>query len=347
MLASDDAPRVTTPMPEVSIVMPVRNERLRIGAALDAVLAQELDEPFEVVVADGASTDGTREYLTRRAASEPRLRVIDNPQQGTPQAMNRLLATAQGRYLVRIDGHSSPPPDYVRRLVDHLRSGECEAVGGSTRATGTSPFGRATALTHNSRLGIGDAKHHYATQAQLVDHVAFPAYVTDRARNLGGWDEHLVRNQDAEFDFRYRAAGGRILLDPSVVVDWHVRESVRALAKQQFQYGFWRFRSLSMHPGSFRPRWLVPPATVGALLVGASLSWWLPGALLLIATASAYLVFLALAAVTLGRRSPLSVALRVPLALATLHLCWGSGFIVSPFAHLFARGWSPGRISGL
>ena len=345
MLASDDDPRATTHLPEVSIMMPVRNERMRIGATLDAVLAQELDEPFEVVVADGASTDGTREYLSRRAATDPRLRVIDNPLQGTPQAMNRLLAAAQGSYLVRIDGHSSPPRDYVRKLVDHLRSGECEAVGGSTRATGTSAFGRATALTHNSRLGIGDAKHHYATQAQLVDHVAFPAYLTERARNLGGWDEHLVRNQDAEFDLRYRAAGGRILLDPSVVVEWHVRESVRALAKQQFQYGFWRFRSLSMHPGSFRPRWLAPPAMVAALLVGASLSWWPPGALLLLAATAAYVVFLAFAAVALGRKRPLAVALRIPLALATLHLSWGAGFIVSPLARLFARDWSPGRIS--
>lgn len=345
MTASDANARDELPAPAVSIVMPVRNERTRIAATLDAVLAQELDEPFEVVVADGTSTDGTREYLTERAAADARLRVIDNPLQGTPQAMNRLLAAAQGRYLVRIDGHSQPPRDYVRRLVDHLRSGQCEAVGGSTRATGTSPFGRATALAHNSRLGIGDAKHHYATRAQLVDHVAFPAYLTDRARNLGGWNEHLVRNQDAEFDFRYRAAGGRIMLDPSVVVDWHVRETVRALAKQQVQYGFWRFRSLLMHPSSFRPRWLAPPALVASLIVGAALSWWPPGAIALAAAACAYLAFLAVAATTLGRRSSLSVALRVPLALATLQLSWGAGFLVSPFARLFAPGWSPGRVS--
>ena len=100
MLASDDDPRVTTPLPEVSIVMPVRNERMRIGATLDAVLAQELDEPFEVVVADGASTDGTREFLAKRAASDPRLVVIENPERGTPQALNRMLAAAKGRYLV-------------------------------------------------------------------------------------------------------------------------------------------------------------------------------------------------------------------------------------------------------
>src|SRR6476646_2331183 len=113
--------------PEVTIVMPVRNERMRIEATLDAVLAQELDQPYEVVVADGASSDGTREYLNERAAHEPRLRVIDNPGRGTPQALNRLLAAATGRYIVRIDGHSLPPRDYVSRLVQHLRAGECES----------------------------------------------------------------------------------------------------------------------------------------------------------------------------------------------------------------------------
>ena len=131
-----------------------------------------------------------------------------------------------------------------------------------------------------------------------------------------------------------------------MVVDWHVRETVRTLAKQQFQYGFWRFRSLSMHPGSFRPRWLVPPALVAALVTGASLAWWRPGALLLIATASAYLVFLAVAAAALGRRSPARVVLRIPVALAALHLSWGAGFIASPFARLLAPSWSPGSGAG-
>jgi glycosyltransferase involved in cell wall biosynthesis len=333
--------------PLVSIVMPVRNERARIKETLDAVLAQDLDDPFEVVVADGASTDGTREYLETRAQSDARLRVVDNPRQGTPQALNRLLTAARGHYLVRIDGHSSPPRDYVRRLVDHLRSGECEAVGGSKHAVGTTAFGRATAKAHNSRLGIGDSKYHYATSAQLVDHVPFGAYVTERARQLGGWEEHLVRNQDAEFDFRYRAAGGRILLDPSIVIDWHVRENVSALVKQQFQYGFWRFRSFAMHPASFRPRWLVPPALVLALLLGAVLSWWQPGAILLGVTVAAYVAFLAVAAATLGRHDPVGVVLRIPLALMTLQLSWGAGFLASSLLRIFAPRWTPGRVARL
>jgi glycosyltransferase involved in cell wall biosynthesis len=329
----------------VSIVMPVRNERAQIEATLDAVFAQDLDEPFEVIVADGASTDGTREYLETRALTDSRLRVVDNPRQGTPQALNLLLAAARGRYLVRIDGHSSPPKDYVRNLLHHLRAGECEAVGGAKHAVGTTPFGRATAKAHNSRLGIGDSKYHYATDAQLVHHVPFGAYVTERVRGLGGWDEHLVRNQDAEFDYRYRAAGGRILLDPSIVIDWHVRESLTGLVRQQFEYGFWRFRSFAMHPASFRPRWLVPPLLVLALALGIVLSWSHLGAILLGATAAAYAAFLAAAAATLGRHESAGVVLRLPAALATMQLSWGAGFLVSSVLRVFAPRWSPGRVA--
>jgi succinoglycan biosynthesis protein ExoA len=317
--------------PIVSIIMPVRNEREHIGDSLDAALGQELDVPFEVIVADGASTDGTRELLDERARRDPRLRVVDNRDGGTPTGLNRALEHVRGRYFVRLDGHSVAPRDYVAHLVELLEAGECEAVGGIVRGVGTSLFGEAVAAVHSSRLAIGNAKHHYASEPVYVDHVAHGAYVTELARRIGGFDERFARNQDYEFDYRFQLAGGRILLEPRASFDWRVRETPAQLARQYFQYGYWKFRALRAHPSSLNARWLVPPAFVATVLVGSALSARIPGARwLLAATVGSYVA--AIGAGSLATASSVGRPRLAPLAgvaFATIHVSWGSGFLYS------------------
>lgn len=315
--------------PEVTVVMPIRNEAGTIERALDAVLAQAVDVPFEVVVAEGCSTDGTRAILVRRAAAQSRLRIVENLNGGTPQALNSGLRAARGRYIVRVDGHSTVSPGYVQTVVDHLRSGRCEGVGGWKRAVGFGSFGRAVAAAHGSRFGIGDSKHHFRGGVEYVDHVPFGAYLTELARRIGGWDEELVRNQDYDFDVRYAKAGGRLLLDPSLVVDWRVADGPKRLARQYFQYGFWKCRVFLRHPEAFHLRWLAPPALVSMLAAGAIFSWNEGGRTLLAVVGGSYILFLAAGALALGARVGFRLAPYTAVALATMHLAWGSGFALS------------------
>src|SRR5215470_13947942 len=66
--------------PWVSIVIPCRNEKDHIEAALRSVMAQKCPPGgFEIIVADGMSEDGTRTILTRLAEEHCRLRMVDNP----------------------------------------------------------------------------------------------------------------------------------------------------------------------------------------------------------------------------------------------------------------------------
>jgi glycosyltransferase involved in cell wall biosynthesis len=307
--------------PEVTVVVPARNEAATIEAALESVLAQDFPGELEIVVADGSSTDGTREIVERIAADEPRIRIVDNRAGETPSALNAALAVARGRWLVRIDAHSHVPRDYVRRLVEHLQSGRCEGVGGRKVAVGRGPFGRAVAAAHGSHFGIGDSRYHFDGRPEYVDHVPFGAYRVDLARRIGGWEERFRRNQDSEFDCRYVEAGGRLLLDPGIEVEWEVRETPARLARQYFEYGTWRCRTVARHPHSLHARFLAPPLLVTALAAGAAFSWTRPGRVVLGTVGGAYLGFLAVGASRLGPRGA--------LALACMHLPWGAGFALS------------------
>jgi succinoglycan biosynthesis protein ExoA len=315
--------------PEVSIIMPVRNEAASLDATLASVCSQVTDAPVEVIVVDDHSTDSTRSIIERWVAQDERVRLVINQRRGAANALNSGLEAARGRYLVRVDGHSIIPPDYVQALFDHMRSGACEGAGGQKRAVGEGPFGRAVAIAHGSRFGIGNSKYHYSQRRELVDHIPFGAYVTERARAIGGWDEELRPNEDYDFDFRYQQAGGRLLFDPAIVFDWRVRETPARLAHQYYAYGRGKFRTLVRHPSSLHLRWLVPPMLVVSLAAGVLLSWTTRGRVFLVAVGGSYALFLAVGATILGSRGGMRLAPHAALALGTMHLSWGTGFLVS------------------
>ena len=316
-------------VPEVSIIMPVHNEAASLDATLAAVCSQATDASMEVIVVDDHSTDSSRSIIERWMAQDANVRVVSNARRGIPQALNRGLEAARGRYLVRVDGHSIVPPDYVQMLVDHMRTEDCEGVGGQKRAVGQGPFGQAVAAAHGSRLGIGNSKYHYSQRQELVDHLPFGAYVTERARAIGGWDETLKTNEDYDFDFRYRQAGGRLLFDPAIVFDWRVRETPARLAHQYYAYGRGKFITLARHPSSLHLRWLVPPMLVVSLAAGVLLSWTRPGRVFLAVVGGSYAIFLTVGAAILGPRVGVRLVPHAALALGIMHLSWGTGFLVS------------------
>ena len=328
--------------PEVSVIMPVRNEAASLDATLASVCSQATDAPMEVIVVDDHSTDSTPSIIERWMAQDERVRLVSDPGRGgISQALNRGLEAARGRYLVRVDGHSIVPPDYVQALLDHIRSGACEGAGGHAHAVGQGHFGRAVAAAHGSHFGIGDSKHHFTQRQQLIDHIPFGAYVTELARAIGGWDEELRTNEDYDFNFRYHRAGGRLLFDPAIVVDWRVRETPARLARQYHAYGSGKSRTLARHPSSLHLRWLVPPTLVVSLAAGILLSWTRTGRVFLAVVGGSYALFLVAGAMVLGSRVGMQLAPHTALALGTMHLSWGTGFLVS------AGKAALGRIPGL
>ena len=307
-----------------TVVIPARNEEPHIDACLQAITRQDRKD-IQIIVVDGDSEDRTVDVVRRWMERDPRIELIHNDRRSISTSLNMALSAAAGTYLVRVDAHSTVPPDYVSTAVELLESGRWAGVGGRKDAVGRTPVGRAIAMALSSRFGVGGSIYHYGTAPQETDHVPFGAYPVPLVRSLGGWDESIEANEDYEFDYRVRCAGHRLLFDPRLRIEWVCRQSFGELFRQYERYGRGKAKVTVKHPRSLRPRHLAPPALTAALLLTLATARRRPGRTLALAGGYA-------AALTLGSMlaSPSTNGTRarryLPGVLAIMHIAWGIGF---------------------
>jgi succinoglycan biosynthesis protein ExoA len=308
----------------VTVLVPARDEERSIAACLHSILSQDYST-LEVIVLDAGSRDATADVVEEIGRGDPRVSLVRHTLDRIPQSLNLGLARARGRWLVRVDAHSRIEPGYVGRAVDHLRGGGWGGVGGRKDGVAASSTGRAIALAHSSRFGVGNSRYHYGTDPDTVDHVPFGAYPTQLVRAMGGWNASLRANEDFELDFRIRRLGYELLFDPALRISWDTRESISDLFKQYRRYGRGKADVVRLHPDSLEPRHLAAPGLVVALL-GATLAAPLRPALA-VAAAAPYIVVLAGAsAIVALRERDWRAAPCLPLAFLAMHLGWGWGF---------------------
>ena len=321
------------PWPSVSVVLPVRNEADTVAGAITSAVAQEYPGPLEVIVADGASTDGTKETIEAFATRGGRVSLVDNHASTTPAGLNAAIRASQGEVIVRCDAHSILPPTYVRQAVETLIATGADNVGGIQAAVGHGPTQRAIAWAMSNPLGVGNSRFHYGGSPGPIDTAYLGVFRRDVFDRVGFFDESLIRNQDYEMNYRIRQAGGLVYFDPRLRVEYRPRRTLGALGSQYWQYGRWKWRVARKHPESVQLRHLAPPALIigliGSLIAGVALPTW-TGVL----TPFAYLAVLTGVSIwaALRRRDP--ALLLVGPALATMHVSWGLGFLT---ALLFRR----------
>jgi succinoglycan biosynthesis protein ExoA len=318
-------------MPFISIILPVRNEASFIARSLYAVMAQDYpSDRLEMIVADGMSTDGTREVVESFRTRYPNVRLIDNVGKIVPTGLNAAIAQARGEIIVRVDGHCEIAVDYVRNCVEHLLNDAVDGVGGPLETVGETLIARVIATAMSSPFGVGGSAFRTVfDKTMLTDTVAFPAYTSAIIERAGLFDEELVRNQDDEYNYHLRKIGARILLAADVRSRYYSRSSLQSLWRQYFQYGYWKVRVMQKHPRQMRLRQIVPFAFVICLLVSSVLaSVSSVGRWALCLAVGAYLSANLSASVIVARRKDWQLLPLLPLTFATLHLAYGLGFLV-------------------
>jgi len=328
-------PAETPSLPLVSVVVPVLNEQRYIERSLGAVLGQDYPaERFEVLVADGMSTDATREIIRGFQQKHHNLRLLDNQQRRRAAGLNVATAAARGDIIVRVDGHCEIDRDYLRRCVAHLGNGEVVGVGGSIETVGETPLAHAIAVAMSSRFGVGSSTFRTTqNESLLVDTIAFPAYTRRAVERAGPYDEKFHWNEDDEYNYRLRKLGGKLLLADDVHSRYFNRRSLGALAYQYFHYGYWKVSVMRKHPRQMQPRQFAPACLVGGLLVALvfalffSVAWWGFGGLL-----GSYLLANLSASMLAARKESWRTLAMLPWVFATLHFSYGAGFLCRLFA---------------
>lgn len=317
----------------ISILLPIRNEANFILQSLDAILAQDFSpDQIEILVADGLSTDGTREIIKEYQQLYSNIYLVDNPGKIVPTGINAALRKAKGDVVIRVDGHTLIAVDYVSKCVDTLKRTKADNVGGCMTADGTTAFGQTVALATSTPFGIGNSQFHYANAEVEADSVYMGTWPREVFTRIGLFDEELVRDQDDEFNYRLRENGGKIVLNPEIKSVYSARSTPQSLWKQYFQYGFWKVRVLQKHPRQMSLRQFVPPAFVLSLIGSTLLAIFTPWGkwLLLLAAGSYLLANLAATFVTTSKKGRQHLLL-LPTAFAIIHVSYGLGFLIGLF----------------
>ena len=328
---------------KVSMIIPVFNGENTIQDLLAAIYEQDFHlGDLEVIIADGMSTDGTRDKVSEYLDSVPELqvRVIDNPTRNRSAALNLGLRAAAGEYIMRMDAHSFPHPNYIKYCLKDLEAGLGDNVGGVIQVTAAVDnwIARSIAVAAAHPFGVGDAKYRTGSIAREVDTVPFGAYHKSLIDRIGGFDESLLINEDYEFNARVRRSGGKIWLNPEIKASYQARSTLSTLGSQYWNYGFWKLRMLLRYPETLRWRQLAGLFVLSWIGLGFFAVWFAWARWLLLAEAVLYLgaLFLAGAKAAVDKKE-ISLFIGLPLAISTMHFSWGSGFLVSLIVYIFDK----------
>lgn len=217
----------------MSVVIPAHNAVATIGDQLEA-LSEQLDAPpFEVIVADNGSVDGTVDAAAAYGERLPWLRIVDaSSGMGASAARNAGVRVARGELILFCDADDRADPGWVSGMVAALE--DADVVGGRLRDTEINdPQVRCWYPPAPRDLVWKYGSLPYASGASL----GIRRHVLE---GVHGWDETFVAvgGEDADLSFRAQLdAGATMGFAPQAVMEYRLRHSLVASGRQARSYG--------------------------------------------------------------------------------------------------------------
>jgi len=308
----------------VLVVIPCLNEEANIAGVVSAALRERNGLSMLVVVANGGSTDGTRNIVAQLAATTPDVRLMDNPLRLQSAGVNRAAELFGGNYrwLARMDAHARYPERYISLLIKEAKERDAASVVVAMHSQGHHWFQKAVASAQNSLIGAGGSAHRSEGAAGYVDHGHHALFDLQQFRAVKGYDESQSHNEDAEFDVRLARAGGKIWLTRAVAVTYYPRARPRELYRQYVNYGRGRAFTILRHKTKPKLRQLLPAGVLPATLLTA-LTPFSPAAAL---PFSLWFLACLLYGVALGITTRKSYGVAASFAAMIMHMAWSIGF---------------------
>jgi len=243
------------------------NEREAVGRCIGSLLEQNYPaQRIEILVVDGQSTDGSREYVEEITRKFSNVRLLNNPARSTPKGLNIGIHHAQGEIVIILGAHTYVEKSFVRLNVEYMRKLGVKCVGGTQVNMGETYLQMAIGAAMSSPFGIASAPYRFQKKEKYVDTVVYAAYRREVFDEVGYFDEELFISEDAELNWRIRKAGHRIFFTPRIVSYYFHRKTIPQVIKQFFRYGILRINVVKKHPDAFKMRHGIPPTFVLSII---------------------------------------------------------------------------------
>ncbi len=324
----------TKALPFITVVVPCRNEEKHIARCLESILCNDYPKDrMEILVLDGMSEDRTRDII--KTCNDPHrlIRLVENPQKRIPAAMNLGIQRARGDTIIKMDAHSTYQSDHISLCVAYQERYGAENVGGVCRmsAAEDTTIAKAIVLALGHRFGSGNAKVKVGVkQPTWSDTAAFGCFKKNLFERIGTFDERLLSSSDLDLNLRIKAAGGRILLVPDVIIHYAADANLGAFRRHIFADGVWISYVLKFRKKAWSWRHCVPCAFVLSLLCSFVLALvnpaflWLGLGIAGLYAAASLSVSLQIA---VREREP-RFAFLLPIVFAVRHLVHGAGTLL-------------------
>jgi len=237
----------------ISLVVPVHNGAASIEDAIAAIAAEvaatnagsDAVRPFEIIVVDDASRDGSSAIL-QRLGDIFRLRLIAGEGRGAGAAINAGIRAARFPLIAQVDQDVVLKPGWLNALADEL---DDSSVGAAQGCYESDP--RATFCARAMDLDL--AQRYAAIDGDDTDHVCTgnSIYRADALRRIGLFDESLGYGYDNDVSYRLLAAGYRLKLCRTARSVHRWREGLTGYLVQQYGFGYGRVDVVAKHPSRF------------------------------------------------------------------------------------------------
>jgi len=249
----------------ITVLCPVYNEEEHIEKVLDFfVKAQPHNK--ELLLIDGGSTDNTISIVKKWMSNHSNIRLLHNPQQYVPYALNLGIKNSTGNPIIRIDAHTHYSEDYFVQILKTFETTKADIVGGPMRAIGKTNFQKAVGICTSTGFGVGNSQFHDQEKEGYVDSVYLGSWQRKVFDDVGLFDTQMKRNQDDEFHYRAKSMGKRIYLNPQIKSWYYPRNSISKLFSQYFQYGLYKPLVIKKVSSEVKFRHLIPSLFVCYLL---------------------------------------------------------------------------------
>ncbi len=220
---------------KLSVVIPCRNAAAFLGEQLAALAAQRWPGGFEVIVADNASTDGSREVAASFCDRLPSLKVIDAAgHHGPGGSRNAGAAAASGEALVFTDADDVVGEGWLAAMGEAL--GEAGFVAARYDFARLNPPAVAAARDPHQLSGLNPY-----TYPPFLPHAGGSSLGVWRRlhEEIGGFDEALPALEDTDYCWRLELAGQPLRFVPEAVVHVRYRPDAGSLFRQTYRFGIY------------------------------------------------------------------------------------------------------------